>query len=193
MDTCTGMSGPNDNGSPRTRCQNPERSGDLAIGTVRQQRPSAWTASYSSPDQALVVRPRPLTTTFSLGFMAVAEPQDARHWARPAARGRAGTASASLAHGQQPDAIGRQQQPPIRAIQTPSGNSFSISTTAARTATHRRFITPTDEQQRHQDPAAAEAVEAMREAHAQGAGGAIPPVVDDEIGTATGRPPGRPA
>jgi len=42
------------------------------------------------------------------------------------------------------------------------------------TTTSSRFIT-------HQDPAAAEAVEAMREAHAQGATGAVPQVVDDEI------------
>src|SRR5581483_6204185 len=58
-------------------------------------------------------------------------------------RGAAGEATGKpqvqpAASSQRPQPI--SSSPPMRAVHSPNGNSFSTSTATARTATHRRFI-----------------------------------------------------
>jgi hypothetical protein len=51
--------------------------------------------------------------------------------------------------------------PPIRAIQGPCGATFSAITKSARIANPQQIHDPADEQQCHQDPAAAHTEQAM--------------------------------
>jgi hypothetical protein len=89
--------------------------------------------------------------------------------------------AASLAHGQQSDAIGGQQQTADPGHPKAEREQLFNQHHGGQDGDPQQVHHAADEQQRHQDPAAAEAVEAVAEAHAQGAGGAVPPVVDDEV------------
>jgi hypothetical protein len=92
-----------------------------------------------------------------------------------------GTASASLAHGQQPDAIGRQQHTADPGHPEAGREQLFDQHHGGQDGDPQQVHHAAREQQRHQNPAAAEAIETVAEAHVQGAGGAVPPVVDDEI------------
>jgi hypothetical protein len=82
---------------------------------------------------------------------------------------------------EQPQAPGHQQQPadagrPLAERQQLL-DQYGDGEDGDPDEVHR----PEDEEKRHQDPAAAEAGEAVLEAHAQGADGTMAPAVDDEV------------
>ncbi len=74
-----------------------------------------------------------------------------------------------------------RMRPVAELSQRPRGKIFSSPTRREIAAIQRMFMTPSDEEQAHQSPAAAGAKEPVFEAHPEGAARAFPPAGHDEF------------